>query len=545
MTSGKRYVDLVASAFLIAVALWYARAMNFGGAPYEDAAMLMRYADHLGHGHGIVWNIGEPPVDGATDFLFMAAAAGLVKLGLTVEAAVRTLGFGAHFLTVLLIYWANRWIWNAGVIFSLFSAMYLAAGSGLTYVSAYFGTPCFALFATVTWVLCLWLIKTEKPTAQQSLLFALSGLVTGLIRPEGVILSSVMLIAIVIERGWRVAIRTAVVFAAVFAVLGGTYFFWRWHYFGHPLPNPYYKKGAGGLYWGSFWISLTVYSRFIRPFLLAVLLAARSARTTRLAIALMLPQILFAASFILISDDTNFAGRFQYALLPIMLVSWVPMVSGLGRNFDFGSLREKAAWVLAAAAFAFAMLRYSSAQSCDVLVSAQECGVGGADGRLTVAKVLSSYQDRGYVIATTEAGLLPLYSRWTAIDAWGLNDAWIAHNRGVTAEYLDRYKPQVIVFHAFFSPLLPKPSRGIQSEDWFKMTLLLRDYAIEHGYVLAGAFGDNPHDSHYYYVRSDFADSAQIVHDIAGTQYGWLGIGRRALNFATLARPEPAVGVMH
>ena len=32
--------------------------------------MLLRYAEHLAAGHGIVWNLGDPPVDGATDFLY-------------------------------------------------------------------------------------------------------------------------------------------------------------------------------------------------------------------------------------------------------------------------------------------------------------------------------------------------------------------------------------------------------------------------------------------------------------------------------------------
>ena len=46
--------------------------INFGAHPHEDAAILMRYADHFANGHGLVWNIGDDPVDGATDFLFTA-----------------------------------------------------------------------------------------------------------------------------------------------------------------------------------------------------------------------------------------------------------------------------------------------------------------------------------------------------------------------------------------------------------------------------------------------------------------------------------------
>ena len=82
--------------------------------PYEDAAMLMRYSEHLAQGHGIVWNVGEKPVDGATDFLVMVLVAGLVKAGLGVESATRLLGFLSHLVTVLVIYWSLRRLQGRG-----------------------------------------------------------------------------------------------------------------------------------------------------------------------------------------------------------------------------------------------------------------------------------------------------------------------------------------------------------------------------------------------------------------------------------------------
>src|SRR5687767_147728 len=127
--------DLLVSAFLIAATFYYAaRVVDFTIPPFEDAAMLMRYSQHLAGGHGIVWNIGESPVDGATDFLFMASAALLIKLGLTVGQAIRGIGFVSHLLTVLLVYWTNRRVHHGNLFLSLFSALYLAVGTGLSYV---------------------------------------------------------------------------------------------------------------------------------------------------------------------------------------------------------------------------------------------------------------------------------------------------------------------------------------------------------------------------------------------------------------------------
>ncbi|HET7142495.1 MAG TPA: hypothetical protein VFI68_00630, partial [Anaerolineales bacterium] len=72
--------DILLTIFLIASTLVYAsRFVDFSIPPFEDAAMLMRYSQHLAQGHGVTWNIGEHPVDGATDFLFMVLSAAFIK----------------------------------------------------------------------------------------------------------------------------------------------------------------------------------------------------------------------------------------------------------------------------------------------------------------------------------------------------------------------------------------------------------------------------------------------------------------------------------
>jgi hypothetical protein len=252
--------------------------------------------------------------------------------------------------------------------------------------------------------------------------------------------------------------------------------------------------------------------------------------------------VLFAAAFILVSNETNFGGRFQYALWPMVLLCFYPLVSGLPAELGFTRLSMKlglgrGAWLMAAIAVAVTAVWYGAKQPCRLTAQQQSCSMAyEADGRYDVARLLAEYRGKEYVIATTEAGLLPLYSGWTAIDTWGLNDAWIAHNGEVTAEYLDRYQPQLIVFHAYFSPLIPASrSEKDLTHDWHRMTLTLMDYAESHDYVLAAAFGDSPYESHYYYVRADFADGGRIAREIAKLKdYRWFTTGKKAVNYADL-----------
>jgi hypothetical protein len=537
MPSSKKLLpDLLLSLLLIISTLYYAfKFVNFTIPPFEDAAMIMRYAQNLANGYGIVWNIGEPPVDGATDFLFMVASAALIKFGFTVGQSVRGIGFVSHILTVLLVYWTNRRIHNGSIPLSLISGIYLAVGTGLSYVSAYFGTPFFALAAASTWTLGLLLMKEENPRWQLSLAFALSGLITGLIRPEGVILASLMLFAVILMRGLKNSISMVIIFGVVFLLLGGAYFLWRWDYFGYPLPNPFYKKGEGGWSWLTFNASMLNALRLSLPMVFAFILGFRSKETTKTTVAYLVPIIGFAAAFGLISDEMNYGARFQYVIVPLALMSWIPLVRGFKLEaLTQASGRERGVYLVGLIALAAGLVYYSWFQNCFLTPTQKSClGPYERDGRLEMAKMLANFRGKGYVIATTEAGLLPYYSGWTAIDTWGLNDQYIAHN-GLTVEYLDEYKPHIIMFHDYYSPLVPpKLTEPNLAQRWFGMTILMKTYAEENGYVLAAVFGDTPYDTHYYYVRMDFEDSERLIERISEFRdYFYPTTGRRSINYA-------------
>lgn len=556
MISKKILPDLLASLLLLLSIFYYAFAhVDFTIPPFEDAAMIMRYAQHLAGGHGIVWNVGESPVDGATDFLFTVSAAALIGLGFTVGQAVRGIGFVSHIFTVLILYWANRRIHNGSIALSFLSGLYLAVGTGLSYVSAYFGTPFFALAAASTWTLGLLLMKEQNPRWWLVLLFALSGLVTGLIRPEGVILAALMLLAVVIMRltkaheqplGFWAKVKASGVlpiiftFGIVFGVLGGAYFLWRWDYFGYPLPNPFYKKGEGGWSWFTFQGSLLNMLRLSLPVALAFILAFRSKETMRTALIYMLPIVGFAAAFGLVSDEMNFGARFQYAAMPLALLSWIPLVQGMRfEALSQAQMRERAVYLVAGFAVMFGIVYYSWFQNCFLMLYQPSCDRPyERDGRLEMAQMLADYRGKGYVIAVTEAGLLPYYSGWDAVDTWGLNDQFIAHN-GLTVEYLDSKKPHIIMFHDYYSPLVPpKLTEANLAQRWFSMTILLKTYAEENGYILAAVFGDSPYDTHYYYVRPDFEDSKRLVEQISKFRdYFYPTTGKRSINYAEFAEP--------
>ena len=488
--------------------------------------MLLRYSGHLADGRGIVWNVGEKPVDGATDFLFMVVVAAVHETGVGLEHAAQGVGLLAHAFTVLLVFFAARRLFAASPGVALLSAVFLALGPGLRHLAACYGTPLFALACGVTFAGAV--VLAEAPAdrvSRAALAFSLAGLVAGLARPEGVFFAVFCLGAVLHARRGASSGLILGRFLAVFLTLGLAYFLWRFWYFGYPLPNPFYKKGAGLLYGHSLRQSWRNLFSLALPFV--VVLAARRPSSREPARRSLDPHSRGGLRLPL----RPHLGRDELRdALPLSGPARDPHRCG-GRSGRGPSLllpREgREPWppsrpslsILGLAGFQH--WRYQH-------VEPRRMGLYDA------ARVLQEYSRYNYALVTTEAGLLPLYSTWRAVDAWGLNDAFIAHHGEVTTEYLDRYRPEVIVFHAYFSPGTPESGPRVERRSlgpaWHRMVTTLKEYAEGNGYVLAAVFGRNAYDTHYYYVRSGFARSREIADRIRALDYQW--DGEPTLDFA-------------
>jgi hypothetical protein len=517
------------------LAAYLAAHLDMIGRPEEDAAMLLRYSKNLAAGYGIVWNIGERPVDGATDFLFMVLVGGLAKAGLDLETAARALGLAAHAATALLVFLGARRLHGAPRAWALVPAVFVLVGPGLRHLAACFGTPLFALTALVTWLIATHLAKVDAGRESgPALAFALAALVMGLARPEGVFLAAFMMFAVLMERRGAGARTIVSRFLLVFLTLGLAYFLWRFFYFGYPLPNPFYKKGAGLLYWNSLRMSFSNLWDLALPFLWLLPLGLLARRARRATVFVAVPVLLFSALFILISDETNYVMRFRYPILPVLLVGLVPVARTLATGFGPRASAGSASKIFPTTLAVVLVLSLALVQHRTYRYVAPQ-GMGLFD----LGLALRGYAHRGFSLVTTEAGLLPFYSEWRAVDAWGLNDSHIAHAGSVDEAYLDRYQPEIVTFHAYFSPGVPDHGPSVETRSlgrpWYRMVKTLQHYAEQRGYVLAACYGRHRRDTHYYYVRPDFAQSAEIVARIRNLHYLW--DGEQTRDFAGEAKP--------
>jgi arabinofuranosyltransferase len=480
--------DWIAVAGLLAAAVAIVRwRANFSLSPVEDAAMLLRYSENLAGGHGIVWNVGERPEDGATDFLFMLLVAVVRRFGAGLEQACHLVGLGFHLATIATVYWAVRAVARASRTVAFLGAAYVAVGPGLRYIEGGFGTTVFAFFVALS--AATWIALSQSPNRPAlAYRFAFSCLAMGLARPEGVALALLLAVSLAALIDPRCRAAVAIRFGLAFGVPGSMYFLWHWAHFGHPLANPMYVRSVHGGHVTSLRDAVKNAIRLLLPVAPMVVLGAwRGAR--RVTAALMFPTAGFVALWIAMSHSMNFMMRYQYALVPLAIVMWAPTTTA--RLVHLGAAQK---WILLGASIVPALF---------VLAYVHEpiYQMGGAGWR-NIGLALSKFS-HGHTIVTTEAGQLPLYSGWRAVDAGGLNDSWIAHH-GLTDEYLEQNHPALIVV----APASPLARR------WREMTTHLQAFATSRHYVLAAVFGSCHEAPVEFYVAPWLPESAAVVEQI-------------------------------
>lgn len=525
---------LICVALLAATAIWVARTVHASFTPIEDAAMLLRYAKNLSQGFGIRWNIHQVPVDGATDFLYTVAIGFLARmLHIGVVPASRILNIAAHTLSVLLVYLGGRILggsrWVAAAV-----AAYLIIGPAVLYTLGCFGAPCFALLLLACWLAGLnYAIRGATWTAGVAM--AMLALLAGLTRPEGVLISLFFLAATLYlaPRGTRESrwLPLLVSYLAVFGLLGGAYFFWHWRYFGYPLPNPYYIKGNGHLYPGSVSQAAANVCNLLGPVLPLLALGWILPRTRRLANALAGVLLAFILMWILLNNWNNAFMRFQYAIIPAVLVTAPALAAGGAALFrrDIQSLAQRAGIAMSGILIVF----FSALYCRRVFPSPYDPAVG----MKAFATRLLPFAGKGYTIVVTEAGTLPFYSEWQTIDGLGLNDRTMAHNgHRLTTEYLDSFHPEVLMVHIDNSApasVYRQELYGDMPSDgtpWGNMGFI-NAYARAHGYTLAAAWGSDACNLHMYWVRPGFPDYDQILSIIRQHPYIFLDNGQVSTDF--------------
>lgn len=243
---------MLAAALLAALALLVAHSLYYWFLT-DDAFISFRYARNLAEGQGLVFNPGFERVEGYTNLLWVLLLACAHGAGLTIERVAPMLSLSATVGLGSLVA-RTAWLWTPGerrawVVLPL--ALLAATRSVAVWSTSGLETRLFELLV-FGGVLRLWLedrrlLRGAGAAPLAALLFGLATLT----RPDGLLFASCAFAAVVLWRARDFPARLGWLArsAAVYAVLVGGQLLFRWSYYGDLLPNTYYAKVDGRLWW--------------------------------------------------------------------------------------------------------------------------------------------------------------------------------------------------------------------------------------------------------------------------------------------------------
>ena len=409
--------------------------------PYllDDAFISFRYAHNWVEGHGLVFNPGER-VQGYTNLLWTALAAGFLRLGIDPMAGTRLLGVGSYLISVVAVAWLvvreplPRPLWRqlgpALAPLALILPAGLAGFAGTGMETSFVGLLGLALgwrgflapprsardraiFAAVTMAL----LATRLDCAPWVLLAFLVMLWSPFVRaPEADGLRT---------RGLAASRLFAPAAAALAVLTIGSL-----AYYGALLPNTYYAKveGLQGLAIG--WRYLKAYLAgspqvFVSLGLItAGLLLAGSPETRRFLLFAALCSALHALYVVTVGGDFMHY-RLMFHVYPLL-------IAGAAAGLVLLNRRDARIGCLAGVALAVSSLAPSVLDERYHMETLEEMHTCCALPGISYGQRLKEVLPADTVIATTMAGAIPYYSGLFTIDQLGLTDREVARHGEVT-----------------------------------------------------------------------------------------------------------------
>ncbi|AWV88585.1 hypothetical protein [Bradymonas sediminis] len=495
----------------------------------DDAYITLRYARNMAAGKGLMWNPGDFPVEGYSNFLYVLIGAASYKSGLDPVFVVKLVGVASLVLTCMLTFAiARRWVGPLGAL--LPTAL----------LTGYRGTTLWAVSGMETALyLCLgltaiWLFMVGCESAQigirppraesdpdaprwtlaqrhdSSVFFALCGgalFLAALTRLEGPIFGIIVLGSLVAVGATRLLknragatenlkpiVQAITVLTGTFVLPYTVYFAWRWQYFGRFLPNTYYCKANAP---GSPWTLLGWY--WDDAFLLVLLALVFPWRKIDIR-ATALFALVLAYAVLLYGADTIVAYEMRLAMVAFAALSILASVSALSWvKHAWGAIPTRAAALL----FLFTVLIWQgelpnenkylkdySAKYAKRMALRAELGKW-VDARLG--------PEDWFVIG--DAGIAPFHTDAQIADPFCLN-SWrytsdeMDKDMSIYVNWVITLKPKMIAVHSKSNRTL-KPRR-----EYGFYPKLVADPRFEANYKLTKKFSPGSGEFHYWiYTR--------------------------------------------
>ncbi len=424
------------------LAAWAALACwRWSREPYllDDAFISFRYARNLVEGHGLVYNPGER-VQGYTNLLWTAFAAGFLRIGIDPLTGTRLLGVGSYLISVVAVAWlvvrepVPRPLWKQLGPALAPLALILPAG-----LAGFAGTGMETSFVGLLGLALGWrgFLAPPRSGRDRAIFAALTValVATRLDCAPWVLLAALVMLWAPFERGPHAdslrarGLATLRLFAPAGAALVVLMIGSRWYY-GELLPNTYWAKveGLQGIAIG--WRYLKAYLAgspqvFVSLGLMTTgLLLGGSGRIRRFILFAALCAGLHALYVVAVGGDFMHY-RLMFHVYPLLVAAAVAGLVRLNR-------RNALIGCLAGGALAVSSLAPSVLDTRYHMESLEEMHTCCALPGILYGRRLAEVLPADTVISTTMAGAIAYYSRLFTIDQLGLTDREVARHGELT-----------------------------------------------------------------------------------------------------------------
>lgn len=454
----KPSIWLLSALALLVLALAGSRMVLGRYVVFDDAYMSYRYAKHLAFGHGLVWNVGERPLEGYTNPLLVFMLAPFVRFGADPLLVTRALSALAALGIACVVYVRERRD-ESRERAALLALAYLGSNFAFALVMVGLETVLFtfALYGGYHF-------GSEYLATRRARFLKLAGatlFAALLLRPEAGLLA-VLVTAVAAPDDWKASRLTAHVrvVAATFWGPLAIYLLWKLYYFGTIVPNPaHIKVPSGGLIVErgaeTVFGFLTSMWKLLLLGVLAIPLARGRALERLLAAALC---CVYAAFYLRVDTLMDIYHRFLFPIAPFLFELAAPAILGaLGVLARLGRRGFVEVAVLVAISLGISPesddiknVRRAMQRQYDFSPHprTEPAENGHSRHMLEAGRVLAEFPGiQSVLLAAADAGALPYVSDVRHLDLVGLNDRFIAreHDLDKLLSYVFGRKPDIIL----------------------------------------------------------------------------------------------------
>lgn len=463
----------------------------------DDMYISLRYARHWADGEGLLWNTHSAPVEGYSNFSFVALGALSLLLNINPVVTLKIAGIMGLFFTSVFIYGITRFWFNPRQSFIPVIGLLLYKGQIIWAVSG-LETTVYQTFICGAVYCCFrglgYVAFPGVREAPGTLFFLAAGLflaLAGLTRPETPAIMALFFILLCLdipqyERTlyWR----GMFLFVFVQLIIFLPYFLWRWQYYGLLFPNPVYCKG----FKNTTLLDIN-YLKLVWPFALFATVACVKTQDKR-CYFLALPSVLYlillvGADPIVAFDNRLFLPAFAL-LLPVALL-------GVGHTLlNYLKERDQIFTACLYVVFFYLLFIFIPMSTLTNYRYFTHNPIKGELLRAQVVKWLATHTHTNDSVVLADAGFIPYQSDRRFIDSYCLNNpamaqypkAWMYEQ---FCHQILQEKPSVIILTS-----LTKEGQVIYTPSDQCLKSLLND---QKDYKLVASFFNGAQDSSYRY----------------------------------------------